>query len=70
MNHWQDIVVVCLIAAASLYVAYVLWCRLARRGNACCNTCPGCGSHSDGNGERETSRPLTIQTPTRRVGED
>ncbi len=69
MNHWQDIVVVGLIAVAALYLAYILWCRLARRGNACCKTCQGCPSNSAKKTEQDESI-LTIQAPTRDGGKE
>ncbi len=69
MSHWQDIVVVGLIAVAAVYLARMFWFRMTKRANACCDTCHGCGSTSGEKDQSAGSVPLTISTPTRGASE-
>ncbi len=70
MSHWQDIVVLCLIAGAAVYLARILWSRMTKRANACCATCPGCGATSGEKGEAADLPPLTVSTPNRSASEE
>lgn len=64
MNNWQDFLVLALIVCAAGYVAYVLWFRLTRRTNACCDSCNRCSASSGGEAQGE-SHTVTVDSPKR-----
>lgn len=70
MNPWQDLVVVGLIALAAVYLARVLWFRMTKRANACCNTCHRCPSSTEGERRQDAPLPLTIPTPAQNASDD
>ena len=41
-GHWQDIIVAGLIGSAAVYLARMLWFRMSRQTNACCDACDRC----------------------------
>ena len=53
MNHWQDLVVLGLIAVAAGYLAYLFWCRLTKRTS--CDACHGCPASSESDGTQQDS---------------
>ena len=62
MNDWQDLVAGCAIAAAAVYLARVLWVRLARRTGAGCNSCSGCSASLHQTEQQNDPSALTIQS--------
>ncbi|MHB8901589.1 MAG: hypothetical protein ACYC6Y_22785 [Thermoguttaceae bacterium] len=47
MDHWQDLVVVGLVAVAVVYLGRIYWIRLFRRAGSSCDTCLGCPSRGE-----------------------
>jgi hypothetical protein len=70
MNHWQDFIVVGLITVAAIYLARILWFRMTKRANACCDACHGCSSTSAPKDQQDELIPLITSTPTRSASED
>ena len=68
MNNWQDLLVLALIVCAAGYVAYVLWFRLSRRANACCDSCNRCRA-SRSNDVQKGPHQVTIDTSERDAAE-
>lgn len=61
MNHWQDLVVLGLIGSAGIYLAYLLWRRLTKRGP--CDACTCCPASPKEKDSQDNPQRLTIQVP-------